>query len=589
MTESPAFRALSDVVLAMASEREVEPVLQRLVHAARELGGARYAALGVPDGEGAFSRFITSGMSEALIEAMGPLPRTHGLLGAMLESPEPYRIDDIHTDPRFRGWWPSAHPDMRSFLGVPVVARGRVIGAVYLTDKVGAASFSDEDERLIGLLAAHAAIAIENARLNERSRELSIVEERNRLARELHDNVTQRLFGVALAVESAATLLDTDAAAAAEELKRVRELARGAMEELRAVVFELRPASLEAEGLGTVLRKHVDVLRARVGPADRAERGRPAAAAGRECGAGVPDRPGGAAERAPPRRGRPHRGAARGRRQRRARAVGGRRRPGLRPGAARRPRPPAGADLDGGARRGAGRDARHRVGGGRGDARAPGGGGVIRVLIADDHAVVRQGLRTFLDLQADIDVVGEAADGEEAVAAAAEHAPDVILLDLVMPGLDGIGALRRLREVAPGARVIVLTSFGEDERLFTALRAGAVGFMLKDVEPAELVRGIRTADAGGSPLSPAVAARVVEEFASGGARGAPADELTPRELEVLCLIARGRSNKRIALELGVAEKTVKTHVSHVLAKLGLSDRTQAALYAVREGLVSPGS
>jgi DNA-binding NarL/FixJ family response regulator len=212
---------------------------------------------------------------------------------------------------------------------------------------------------------------------------------------------------------------------------------------------------------------------------------------------------------------------------------------------------------------------------------------VIRVLIADDHAVVRQGLRTFLDLQADIDVVGEAADGEEAVAVAAEHAPDVILLDLVMPRLDGIGALRRLRETAPAARVIVLTSFGEDERLFTALRAGASGYLLKDVEPAELVRSIRTVHGGGAPLSPAVAARVVEELASGGAAGrAPADDLTPRELEVLCLIARGRSNKRIALELGVAEKTVKTHVSHVLAKLGLSDRTQAALYAVREGLVS---
>jgi signal transduction histidine kinase len=144
---------------------------------------------------------------------------------------------------------------------VPVVARGRVIGAVYLTEKLGGGSFTVEDERLIGLLAAHAAIAIENARLHERSRELSIVEERNRLARELHDNVTQRLFGVALAVESAETLLERDADAAAEELGRVRELARGAMEELRAVVFELRPASLEAEGLATALRKHVDVLR----------------------------------------------------------------------------------------------------------------------------------------------------------------------------------------------------------------------------------------------------------------------------------------------------------------------------------------
>ena len=231
-----------------------------------------------------------------------------------------------------------------------------------------------------------------------------------------------------------------------------------------------------------------------------------------------------------------------------------------------------------------------RVGGGGGDARAARGGGVIRVLIADDHAVVRQGLRTFLELQADIDVVGEAADGEEAVAAAGEHAPDVILLDLVMPGLDGIGALRRLREAAPASRVIVLTSFGEDERLFAALRAGATGYLLKDVEPAELVRG-----------DPHRARGAVAALAGGrGARGRGAgerrwraargaDELTPRELEVLCLIARGRSNKRIALELGVAEKTVKTHVSHVLAKLGLSDRTQAALYAVREGLVSPGS
>jgi DNA-binding NarL/FixJ family response regulator len=214
---------------------------------------------------------------------------------------------------------------------------------------------------------------------------------------------------------------------------------------------------------------------------------------------------------------------------------------------------------------------------------------VIRVLIADDHAVVRQGLRTFLDLQEDIEVVGEAADGEKAVAAAAQHAPDVVLLDLVMPGLDGIGALPRLRDAAPAARVIVLTSFGEDERLFTALRSGATGYLLKDVEPAELVRAIRTAHAGQSTLSPAVAARVIEELASGGGqRGGAADHLTPRELEVLCLIARGRSNKRIALELGVAEKTVKTHVSHVLAKLGLSDRTQAALYAVREGLVREG-
>ncbi|HKH17756.1 MAG TPA: response regulator transcription factor [Solirubrobacteraceae bacterium] len=213
---------------------------------------------------------------------------------------------------------------------------------------------------------------------------------------------------------------------------------------------------------------------------------------------------------------------------------------------------------------------------------------MIRVLIADDHAVVRQGLRTYLELQDDVEVVAEAADGEAAVAEAARLAPDVVLLDLAMPRLDGVAALRELRGRAPAARVIVLTSFGEDDRLFAALRAGAAGFLLKDTEPADLVRAIRTAHGGQSPLSPATATRVVEELARGG-RPRAADLLTPRELDVLRLIARGRSNKRIALELGVAEKTVKTHVSHVLAKLGLSDRTQAALYAVREGLADERS
>src|SRR3954453_19955436 len=259
--DSTAFRALSDVVLAIAAEHEVEPVLQRLVDSARELAGAKYAALGIPDGEGAFASFITSGMSDELIEAMGPLPRTHGMLGAMLESAEPHLTDDITQDPRFRGWWPRAHPMMRSFLGVPIVTRGEVLGAVYLTEKEDGSMFSAADQKLIELLAAHAAIAIENTRLYQRSRELSIIEERNRLARELHDSVTQRLFGVKLAAESASTLLARDRDGAAAELRRVSELARGAMEELRAVVFELRPGSLEAEGLATVLRKHVDVLR----------------------------------------------------------------------------------------------------------------------------------------------------------------------------------------------------------------------------------------------------------------------------------------------------------------------------------------
>ncbi len=225
---TPTLKAVSDAVLAVASERSVGEVLQRLVENARELARARYAALGVPDGEGGFSRFLTAGMSAELIASFGPLPRQHGVLGLMLEEREPYRTSDIHRHPRFRGWWPRGHPDMRSFLGVPIVARDGVIGAFYLTEKIGAPDFTREDEELIQLLAAHAAIAITNARLYEESRELSVLSERNRLALDLHDAVSQKLFGLALAAESAATLLDRDPAAAREQVAKLGALAQDA-------------------------------------------------------------------------------------------------------------------------------------------------------------------------------------------------------------------------------------------------------------------------------------------------------------------------------------------------------------------------
>ncbi|MEA2268940.1 MAG: hypothetical protein QOF29_2569 [bacterium] len=209
---------------------------------------------------------------------------------------------------------------------------------------------------------------------------------------------------------------------------------------------------------------------------------------------------------------------------------------------------------------------------------------MIRVVIADDHAVVRQGLRTLLELQDEIEVVGEAVDGEDAVAQVEATAPDVALLDLVMPRLDGIEAIRRIRERCPATRVLVLTSFADDDTVLPAVRAGAAGYLLKDVQPADLISAIRTVHAGEATLAPSVATMLMEQLAAAD-EPRVRDELTPREHDVLAQLARGQPNKVIARELGVSERTVKTHVSNILGKLDLTDRTQAAVYAVRHGLV----
>jgi DNA-binding NarL/FixJ family response regulator len=210
-------------------------------------------------------------------------------------------------------------------------------------------------------------------------------------------------------------------------------------------------------------------------------------------------------------------------------------------------------------------------------------------MIVDDHAVVREGLRAFLTLQDGLQIVAEAADGVQAIEQARQTRPGVILMDLVMPRLDGVGAMRELRRELPECRVIVLTSFLDDERLLPAIQAGAAGYLLKNADPAQLARAVREAHEGGAIIDPTVAARLIGALADERPRApaAPAsEELTAREREVLELIAGGRSNKRIAFELGISEKTVKTHVGHLLAKLGVNDRTQAAMLAVRQGLVS---
>ncbi|MBW8799441.1 MAG: GAF domain-containing sensor histidine kinase [Streptomyces sp.] len=256
--------AVSSALLAMSRHLEVRDVLKTIVASARELLDAQYAALGVPDDHGGFAQFVVDGVSDAQWKAIGPLPRQHGILAAMLREAKVERLADVRTDPRFEGW-PSAHPEMSDFLGLPIRDGEEVIGALFLANKnceksEGGCGFTAEDEELLSILAQHAAIALTNARLYERSRELTIAEERSRLAHELHDAVSQKLFSLRLTAQAAAALVDRDPARAKGELQQVAVLAAEAVDELRAAVVELRPAALDEDGLLATLRTQVQVL-----------------------------------------------------------------------------------------------------------------------------------------------------------------------------------------------------------------------------------------------------------------------------------------------------------------------------------------
>ncbi len=210
----------------------------------------------------------------------------------------------------------------------------------------------------------------------------------------------------------------------------------------------------------------------------------------------------------------------------------------------------------------------------------------ITVMIVDDHEMVRHGASGYLEAQLDIEVVAEAESGEEAVRLAREHVPHVVLMDLVMPGMDGVEATRKVKDVSPRSQIIVLTSYHQDEHIFPALQAGAISYLLKDVKAGELVDAIRRAAQGEATLHPRVAARVIQAFRGGDLdQSSPFTTLTERELDVIKLIARGLTNRKIAEELVISEGTVKGHVSNILSKLHLADRTQAAVYAWQEGIV----
>jgi signal transduction histidine kinase len=250
---------VSAAVLAVTRHLSVHEVFQVIVRAAAQLLDARYAALGVPDDEGSFAEFVVEGVSDEDWEAIGPLPRQHGMLAVMLREPRAHRLTDIRREPAFDGW-PTAHPILKDFLGVPIRDGENTLGIIFLANKRTAGGFTESDEELLTLFAAHAAMALTNARLHERGRELTVVEERNRLARELHDAVAQKLFSLRLTARAAAELATRDPVRTVAELEQVERLAGEALAELRAVIFELRPADLTGDGLLASLRKHVEVL-----------------------------------------------------------------------------------------------------------------------------------------------------------------------------------------------------------------------------------------------------------------------------------------------------------------------------------------
>ncbi|GIH70239.1 GAF domain-containing sensor histidine kinase [Sphaerimonospora thailandensis] len=251
--------AVSSAVLAVTRHLSVREVLQVIVSSARRLLDACYAALGVPDDDGAFGEFVADGISDAQWKMIGPTPRQHGMLGALLREGRPVRLTDIRTDSRFEGW-PKAHPVLKDFLGVPIKDGDQVLGIIFLSNKRTPGGFTCDDEELLAMFAAHAAIAITNARLYERSRELSVVEERTRMARELHDAVSQKLFSLRLTARAAAALARSDPDRAAREIDRVERMAGEALAELRAVIVELRPAELDRQGLVETLRDQVRLL-----------------------------------------------------------------------------------------------------------------------------------------------------------------------------------------------------------------------------------------------------------------------------------------------------------------------------------------
>ncbi len=580
--------SLNEIGNVLASEFELEPLLSLVAGRLQELLDARLVLIALPDGT---TLRVAAAEGEGASDVVGiELEFAGSKAGRVLERGRSERIDSVLDDPEI-DQQAARQLGVRSALFVPLLARGLPIGVMIAHDKQGESpAFSEDDLRLAETLAARAAIAVDLSARVGRDAVRRVVEgqelERARLARALHDETGQALTSILLGLKPLEQAAESDEARAA--VASVRELVVSTLQDVRRLAVELRPSALDDFGLVSAVERLAETFReqsglrvdleARLGderlPPEsetalyrvvqealtniikHAQAGRVSILLQRKGDAVV------AIDRGRRLRVRPRQdaeGRTRAGRHARARRARGRPAPG--------------------------RIVRRR----RHDARRRGAGGVtIRVLIVDDHAVVRTGLRRVLDAEADIETVGEAADAERAVFEAIENEPDVVLLDVMMPGKSGIEGMPAVLQAVPGVKVLVLSMQDDPRYVREAFDAGASGYVLKEAADTEVVRAVRAVAGGDRYVHPSLGARLFEADAE-ERRRAEDDPLSDREREVLRLLALGHTNQEIATMLFISVRTAETHRAHIMQKLQLGSRAELVRYAIAEGLLETGA
>ncbi len=606
---------LNAIAAAASQSLDSEDVLDATLRKALELTEMDAGAVLTVDEGGQTLDVVSAFLPGPVLEhlrtacALGELRVGAGVPGEAAASGEAIVVTDVASDEREAGG-PIQSAGFRSHLCIPLRAKGRIHGVLGLLS-YSRSEFRSEDIDLYQSIANFMGMAEANARAYEQSREQATLEERNRLAREIHDTLAQSIVGIMVRLEAAEALANRDPEAARAEVHSARELARQSLEEARRSVWNLHPRALGTGTLTEAVRREIERAQAEGIEASLEIDGTEPTSIDSRCELavlriaqeaisntlrhararsvrvtlsfgvdemcllisddGIGFDPSAEVRALSPTGG----GFGMTSMQERARLVGG--------WAEVRGAPGMGTQVEAMLPCSPGREEAPSLTSTSTTANIPAKGASegIRVLIVDDHEVVRRGIRSVLERAEGMVVVGEATDGEAAIEEIRTRAPDVVLMDLQMPKLDGVGALQRLREMGLHAPVILLSVYGKDEHIFAGLKAGARGYLLKDVSRDDLIHAIRTVHEGGSLLQPMAATRLIERLESGGRH-----RLTERELEVLRLLASGARNKEIAAKLVVSIGTVKFHIANIYQKLGVQTRTEAVRAAAERGILS---